>query len=100
MQYKGVQSPAYETARQLSVDMIVEGSYLRAGQKVRVTAELLDARNDRQVWAQTYEESDADLLAMQDQVTNDIAQRIAFALGSNLAIESEIAVNAQARDAY
>ena len=44
MQYKGVQSPVQETARQLNVDMIVEGSYLRAGQKVHITAQLLDSR--------------------------------------------------------
>jgi tetratricopeptide (TPR) repeat protein len=80
--------------------MIVEGSYLRAGQKVRITAQLLNARDDRQVWAQTYEESDADQLTTQDQVTNDIAQRVAFALGSNLAAASGQVVNAPARDAY
>jgi TolB-like protein/DNA-binding winged helix-turn-helix (wHTH) protein/Tfp pilus assembly protein PilF len=100
MQYKGVQNSIRDTARQLNVDMIVEGSYLRAGQKVRITAQLLDARHDREVWAQTYEESDADLLTMQDQVTNDIAHRVAFALGSALGHSSGQVVNAQARDAY
>jgi TolB-like protein/Tfp pilus assembly protein PilF len=100
MQYKAVQSPARDIARQLGVDMIVEGSYLRAGEMVRVTAQLMDARNDRRVWSQTYEESDADLLAIEDQVTNDIAQQVAFALGVNLAPGSREAVNARARDAY
>ncbi len=100
MQYKGVQSSIRDTARQLNVDMIVEGSYLRVGQKVRITAQLLDARDDREVWAQAYEESDADLLAMQDQVANDIAHRIAFALGGTLSSTSAETVNAQARDAY
>jgi TolB-like protein/DNA-binding winged helix-turn-helix (wHTH) protein len=100
MQYKGVQSSIRDTARQLHVDMIVEGSYLRVGQKVRITAQLLNARDDREVWAQAYEESDADLLAMQDQVTNDIAHRIAFALGGALSSTSAQTVNAQARDAY
>jgi TolB-like protein/DNA-binding winged helix-turn-helix (wHTH) protein/Tfp pilus assembly protein PilF len=100
MQYKGVQSSIRDTARQLNVDMIVEGSYLRAGQKVRITAQLMDARDDREIWTQAYEESDADLLAMQDQVINDIAHRIAFALGGNLSSAGEQPVNAQARDAY
>jgi len=100
IQYKGVQSSIRDTARQLNVDMIVEGSYLRAGQKVRITAQLLDARDDREIWTQSYEESDADLLTMQDQVTNDIAHRIAFALGSPLSHSSGQTVNAQARDAY
>ncbi len=100
MQYKGAQSSIRDTARQLHVDMIVEGSYLRVGQKIRITAQLLDAHDDREVWAQAYEESDADLLAMQDQVTNDIAHRIAFALGGTLSGTSAQTVNAQARDAY
>jgi TolB-like protein/Tfp pilus assembly protein PilF len=100
MQYKDVQSAVGETARQLNVDMIVEGSYLRAGQKVHITAQLMDARDDRQVWSETYEESDADLLAMQDQVTNDIAHRIAFALGTSLVGAGEQAATAKARDAY
>ena len=80
--------------------MIVEGSYLRAGQKVRITAQLLNARDDREVWAQAYEESDADLLTMQDQVTNDIAHRIAFSLGSTFSSTREQTASAQARDAY
>ena len=100
MQYKAVQSSAREIARQLGVDMIVEGSYLRAGEMVRITAQLMDARNDRRVWSQTYEESGADLLAIEDQVTHDVAQQVAFALGVNLAAGSREAVNAQARDAY
>jgi TolB-like protein/DNA-binding winged helix-turn-helix (wHTH) protein/Tfp pilus assembly protein PilF len=100
MQYKGIQSSVRETARQLRVDMLVEGSYLRAGQKVRVTAQLLDGHNDRQIWAQSYEESAVDPLAMQDQVTNDIAHRIAFALGTSLADAKGQTVSAQARDAY
>ncbi|MFL6302353.1 MAG: winged helix-turn-helix domain-containing tetratricopeptide repeat protein [Candidatus Sulfotelmatobacter sp.] len=100
MQYKDVQSSVRETARQLNVDMIVEGSYLRSGQKVHVTAQLLDARTDRQVWGQSYEESDADLLAIQDEVTSDIAHRIALALGTSLINTTGQAANAQARDAY
>jgi len=80
--------------------MIVEGSYLRAGQQVRITAQLLDARDDREIWTQAYEESDADLLTMQDQVTNDIAHRIAFALGQHAHGYQRPDVNAQARDAY
>ena len=100
MQYKGVQSSLRETAQQLNVEMIVEGSYLRSGQKVQVTAQLLDARNDRQVWGKSYEESDSDLLAVQDRVTGDIAHRIALALGTSLANTTGQTANAQARDAY
>lgn len=100
MQYKGVQKPLSEIAQALNADAIVEGSYLRAGQQVRITVQLLDARNDRLMWAQTYDESAKDLLAMQDQVTNDIAHQVAIFLGSNFTSSRLSPVNVQARDAY
>jgi TolB-like protein/DNA-binding winged helix-turn-helix (wHTH) protein/Flp pilus assembly protein TadD len=100
MQYKGIQKPIQEIARALNVDAIVEGSYLRAGKQVRITAQLLDAHNDQHLWAQTYDESDKDLLAMQDQVTNDIAQQVAIALGSQFTRSKLRTANPRAREAY
>jgi len=100
MQYKNVQKPIQEIAKELNVDAIVEGSYLRAGRQIRITAQLLDARHDQHLWAQTYDESDKDLLATQDQVTNDIAQQVAIALKSKFTRSKLIAVTPQARDAY
>jgi TolB-like protein/DNA-binding winged helix-turn-helix (wHTH) protein/Tfp pilus assembly protein PilF len=100
MQYKSVQKPIQEIAQALDVDAIVEGSYLHAGKQVRITAQLLDARNDRHLWAQTYDESDKDLLAMQDQVTNDIAQQVAIALGTGFTRSKLRAVSPRAHDAY
>ena len=58
MQYKDVQLPLQEIAKALNVDAIVEGSYLREGKEIRITAQLLDAHSDRHLWAQTYHESD------------------------------------------
>jgi TolB-like protein len=83
MQYKDVQLPLPEIAKSLNVDTIVEGSYLRQGSEIRITAQLLDAQNDRHLWAQTYRESYKNPLAMQDQVTNDIARQIALAVDSS-----------------
>lgn len=68
--------------------MIVEGSYIRSGKRVRITAQLLDAVNDRHLWAQTYEESDQDLLAIQDQVANDIARQVSLSLGDRFSLET------------
>jgi TolB-like protein len=82
MRYKGGQQPIQEIARSLNVDAVVEGSYLHADKRIRITVQLLDARNDRHLWAQMYDESDKHLLAMQDQVTKDIAQQVAIVLGS------------------
>jgi TolB-like protein/DNA-binding winged helix-turn-helix (wHTH) protein/Tfp pilus assembly protein PilF len=100
MQYKGVQLPLQEIAKGLHVDAIVEGSYLRQGREIRITAQLLDAQNDRHLWAQTYHESDKNLLAMQDQVTNDIAREVALAIGSSFTGSKPRSVNEQARNAY
>ena len=100
MQYKGVQLPLKEIAKALNVDAIVEGSYLRQGNEIRITAQLLDAQNDRHLWAQTYRESDRNLLAMQDQVTSDIAREVALVVGSSFTELKPRSVNEQARNAY
>jgi TolB-like protein/DNA-binding winged helix-turn-helix (wHTH) protein/Tfp pilus assembly protein PilF len=100
MQYKDAQLPLPEIAKSLNVDTVVEGSYLRQGSEIRITAQLLDAQNDRHLWAQTYRESDKNLLAMQDQVTNDIARQIALAVGSSFTQPKSQNVNEEARNAY
>jgi TolB-like protein/DNA-binding winged helix-turn-helix (wHTH) protein/Tfp pilus assembly protein PilF len=100
MRYKDSHEPIQQIARSLNVDAVVEGSYLRADNRVRITVQLLDARDDRHLWAQMYDESDKHLLAMQDQVTEDIAQQVAIALGSSFTRSKLRAVNPQARDAY
>ncbi len=100
MQYKDVQLPLQKIAKALNVDAIVEGSYLRQGNEIRITAQLLDAQNDRHLWSQTYRESDRNLLAMQDQVTNDIAREVALAVGNSFTGLKPRSVNEQARIAY
>lgn len=82
MRYKGGQDSIQEIARSLNVDAVVEGSYLHADKRIRITVQLIDARNDQHLWAQMYDESDKHLFAMQDQVTKDIAHQIAIVLGS------------------
>ena len=62
MHYKGMQVPMGEIAQALNVDAVLEGSFLHTGKEVRITANLIDARNDRHLWAQVYEESGNDLL--------------------------------------
>jgi TolB-like protein/DNA-binding winged helix-turn-helix (wHTH) protein/Tfp pilus assembly protein PilF len=100
MQYKGVELPLREIAKALNVDAIVEGSYLRQGKEIRITAQLLDAQNDQHLWAQTYRESDRSPLAMQDEVTNDIAREVALAVGSSFVGSKPRSVSEQARNAY
>ena len=100
MQYKGKQVPMWEIARALNVDVVLEGSFLHTGEQVRITANLIDARDDRHLWAQVYEESGSDLLSMQEQVTHDIVRQAALALGSGVSTARLRPVNVTARDAY
>ena len=77
MQFKGEhRPPTPEIAKALDVDAIVEGSVLRAGDKVRITAQLIDARADRHLWAKSFERSSRDVLALQDELASAIAREI------------------------
>ena len=60
----------------LNVDAVVEGSVLRAGDKVRITAQLIDARADRHLWAKSFERDSRDVLALQDELASAIAGEI------------------------
>ena len=61
---------------------------------------MIDARNDRHLWAQVYEESGNDLLDIQESVTNDIVHDVALALGSGVSSSEMRPVSIEARDAY
>jgi serine/threonine-protein kinase len=76
MQYKGVRKPLPEIARALNVDAIVEGSVLRSGERVRITAQLIEAAADRHLWAHSYERAVDDVLALQSEVAQAIAEEI------------------------
>jgi TolB-like protein/DNA-binding winged helix-turn-helix (wHTH) protein len=76
MQYKGTKKSLPEIARELNVDAIVEGSVVRSGQRVRVTAQLLQARSDRHLWAETYDRDRGDVLKLQEEVANAIAEQV------------------------
>lgn len=76
MQYKGVRKPLPEIARELNVDAVVEGAVARTGDRVRITAQLVDAPNDRHVWAEEYERELHDILALQSEVARAIAAEI------------------------
>jgi serine/threonine protein kinase/Flp pilus assembly protein TadD len=76
MQYKGVRKPLREIARELEVDTIVEGTVLRVGRRVRITAQLIDAQNERHLWAESYERDLRNVLALQSEVTQAIAREV------------------------
>ncbi len=74
--YKGTRKPLPEIARELKVDAVVEGSALRAGSRVRITAQLIEASTDKHLWARSYEGDLRDILGLQSQVANAIAEEI------------------------
>ena len=76
MHYRGSRKPLPEIARELGVDAIVEGSVVRAGDRVRVTAQLIDAATDHHLWARSYEQGWGDVLALQGRVAQDIAAQV------------------------
>jgi TolB-like protein/Tfp pilus assembly protein PilF len=76
MRFKGVRRPLPDIARELGVDAIVEGSVLRAGERVRITAQLIEAATDRHLWAGRYERDLSDVLGIQSEVAQAIAGEI------------------------
>lgn len=76
MQFKDTQSPISQIANQLNVEAVLEGSIMRSGQHVRITAQLIEARQDRHIWAKTYERESSDIIALQDELAHDIAAEV------------------------
>jgi TolB-like protein/tetratricopeptide (TPR) repeat protein len=100
--FKESHEPLPQIAQSLHANLIVEGTLVRAGRRVRITADLVDAGNDRHLWTQSYERDLVDVLSMQDEV----AARIAFAVtekvtgkASNVATNPR-PVHPEARTAY
>jgi TolB-like protein/Flp pilus assembly protein TadD len=76
MQYKDARKPLPQIGRELNVDAIVEGSVLRAGDRVRITAQLVRAPTDTHLWAESYEGDLHDVLELQGEVAREIAREI------------------------
>jgi adenylate cyclase len=76
MGYKGTTKRVKEIGKELDAGTVLEGSFRKAGDKIRVTAQLIDVNNDSHVWAQSYDRELHDIFAVQ----TDIAKRIADAL--------------------
>jgi TolB-like protein/Flp pilus assembly protein TadD len=76
MSYKNTQKKLPEIARELGVDAVVEGSVWREGKRVRIAAQLIDARTDHQLWAHSYDRDLTSVLALQGEVAQAIANEI------------------------
>lgn len=102
MQYKGDRKSLAQIARELGVDAIVEGSVVRSGDRARITAQLIDARSDKHLWAQSFEGPLGDVLSLQDNVAREISVQTSSVLTPAARTEMTNArhINPEAHDAY
>jgi len=102
MPYKGVRKPLPQIARELNVDAVLEGTVLRSGKQVRITAQLIQAPADKHLWAQSYEGDVRDTLALQKKVARAIADQIRINLTPQEAavLQNVKAVNPEAYEDY
>ena len=102
MPYQGVRKPLPQIARELNVDAVVEGTVLRSGKQVRITAQLIQAPADQHLWAQSYEGDVRDTLALQKKVARAIADQIRINLTPQEAavLQNVKAVNPEAYEDY
>jgi TolB-like protein/DNA-binding winged helix-turn-helix (wHTH) protein/Flp pilus assembly protein TadD len=82
MPYKRARKPLPQIARELNVDAVIEGTVLRSGDQVRITAQLIQARDDTHLWSQWYDGDLRDTLALQNRVARAIAEQIRVNLNS------------------
>jgi TolB-like protein/Flp pilus assembly protein TadD len=102
VQFKQTTKPLPEIARELGVEAIVEGSVMRAGNRVRITAQLVDASTDRHLWAESYERDLSDVLTLQSEVASAIANQIQATLTpqERSRLTASHRVNPDAHEAY
>ena len=100
--YKNTNKSLPEIARELNVDAIVEGSVLRAGTGVRITAQLIEGATDRHLWAESYERDLRDVLVLQGEVAHAIVREIELKITpqEQMRLTSVRPVNPEAYEAY
>ena len=102
MPYRETEASIGQIAADLGVEAIIEGSVLRVGDRVRITAQLIDARRDDHLWAESYERELSDILALQQDIAREIAQQIQLEVSppAQVAAGPPRRVNPEAYEAY
>jgi len=102
MSYKGSNKPLPEIARELGVSVIVQGSVLRGGDRVRITAQLIDATSDTHLWAENYERRLTNILSLQGELAQAIVQQVKIKLTpqERARLVEKTPVDPVAHDAY
>jgi TolB-like protein/DNA-binding winged helix-turn-helix (wHTH) protein/Flp pilus assembly protein TadD len=102
MQYKGAHKPIEEMARETHADYVLEGSFQRQGDRVRITAELFRAQDHGSIWTKAYDRKAEDLLTIQREVADRIAESLSLEVLSPAGRTATAAntLNPEAYDAY
>ena len=102
MRYKKTDKSLPEIARELNVGGIIEGTVQRSGNRVRITAQLIEGATDKHLWAQSYERDVKDVLALQDELARSIAGEIKARMTRQVQVRSGAShpVNPKAYEAY
>jgi TolB-like protein/thioredoxin-like negative regulator of GroEL len=100
MHYKGSRKTLPEIARELNVDSVVEGTIMRVGDRVRINAQLIDARTDRHLWARAYDRNLRDVLTLQSDLASAIANQVASHVDQQSKPNIAKMLNPEAYDAY
>lgn len=102
MRYKGSDKPVPEIARELQVDALVEGSTLREGDRVRITAQLIRANPERHLWSHAYDGDLRNVLALQSEVAQAIVReiRVKTTPQDKIRLATSRPINPEAYEAY
>ena len=95
IQFKGSRETLPQIGRDLNVDAVVEGTVARAENRVRITAQLIEASSDHHLWAKSYQRDLKDILALQDEIAMDVAEQVRLKLTPK---ESSLLAQAHAVD--
>jgi serine/threonine-protein kinase len=87
--FKGTNVNASEVGRKLNVENVLEGSLQRDGNRVRITAELIDSRNGFHVWTETYDRELAGIFDLQDEITRSVVEALKIKLAVSLPVQEQ-----------
>ena len=76
LRFKGTKTPLSKIAQELKVDGLITGAVLRSGDRVRVTAQLINPATEAQIWAQSYERDLRDVLSLQNEIVSAITREV------------------------
>jgi TolB-like protein len=100
MLYRQHPKPLTEVAKELGATHVIEGSVRREAQQIRLTLQLIDARSDQHIWAQTYDRTLAHSLTLQSEVANQVASHLAIELKAGGSAVTPSSYNPEAYDLY